>query len=406
MHAHYLRNEVCILTPADFNAQHNGGLQDSAAFLNRKIWMPEWITWASLRNFHSKSSSVMPPCESTRKKLAEWGFDPKTLRLWGRGVDFDTYHPREPNPVKFPKTNGPILMYVGRVSKEKGIHEFLKLPMPGFTKYVVGDGVDRPALQKKYPDAVYMGYLSFEEVGEAMANADVFVFPSKTETWGNVITEAMASGTPVAGYPATGSIDLITYPEVGAVDDNLEVAINKAYAYGNREECARYVRTHYTWEVSTQQFLDNLVPVHCRAEDGCVEPDSPSGFVYQSILALLVVLLVLKHFNYWPVMQRNVMLLCLMCKMRRQYHLVSAILDLNAQGFASDEIAEELECSTDTVDKCLTELNKIANVGNKTELMRLWRDDSVRKPVQRQTFPGFPRKSPMKNQLVRRDSRV
>lgn len=209
----------------------------------------------------------MAPTNSIIEILKEQQFEPDKLKIWGRGVNQDVFYPRDPNPVKYPRKEGrPIFMYVGRVSAEKGIEDFLKLSLNA-TKYIVGDGPLLPVLKKKYPDAHFIGYLTGDALAEAYSNANVVVFPSKTDTFGNVITEALSTGTPVAAFPAPGPVDIIRpNPKVGAVNENLGVAVAQAYANGDPEECVRYVAEHFTWEKATSQFLDNLVPT--RDSDG------------------------------------------------------------------------------------------------------------------------------------------
>ena len=151
-------------------------------------------------------------------------------------------------------------MYVGRVSTEKGIEDFLKLPLNA-TKYIVGNGPLLPVLKKKYPDVHFVGYLMGDELADAYSNANVVVFPSKTDTFGNVITEALSTGTPVAAFPAPGPVDIIRpNPKVGAVNENLATAVAQAYANGDPDECVRYIAENFTWEKATKQFLENLVP--------------------------------------------------------------------------------------------------------------------------------------------------
>jgi glycosyltransferase involved in cell wall biosynthesis len=150
-------------------------------------------------------------------------------------------------------------MYVGRLSHEKGIDEFLKLKRPG-TKLVVGDGPARSQLERHYPDAVFLGYRTGQELGAIYAAADVFVFPSKTDTFGIVVIEALASGVPVAAYPVTGPADIVTNEKLGALDTDLDRAIERALSTGDRAACAAEGRK-YTWDSCTRQFLANLVPV-------------------------------------------------------------------------------------------------------------------------------------------------
>ncbi|MCE9561911.1 MAG: glycosyltransferase [Planctomycetes bacterium] len=153
----------------------------------------------------------------------------------------------------------PVLLYVGRVSHEKGIDDFLKLKTPG-TKLVVGDGPARASLEKQYPDAVFLGYRKGQALGEVYASADLFVFPSKTDTFGVVVIEALASGLPVAAYPVTGPGDIITSEKFGALDNDLGKAVERALATSNPTACAAEGAS-YTWENCTRQFLANLVPI-------------------------------------------------------------------------------------------------------------------------------------------------
>jgi glycosyltransferase involved in cell wall biosynthesis len=168
----------------------------------------------------------------------------------------DHFYPR---PHTYPPEHRPIQTYVGRVAMEKGLEDFLALKTPG-KKYVVGDGPARTTLQAQFPDAVFLGRLSGEPLAEAFANADVFVFPSKTDTFGLVILEALASGVPVAAYPAPGPIDILTDERAGALDNDLGRAVETALRRGEPEACVALAR-QYTWQRCTEQFLSNLVPV-------------------------------------------------------------------------------------------------------------------------------------------------
>lgn len=207
----------------------------------------------------------MVPTDSIRTLLEEKDFASNKLVTWSRGVDQTVFFPHPHDESKFPRmTSGPIYMYVGRVSSEKGVEDFLKLPLTNSTKYVVGIGPDLIPLQNKYSDATYLGYLEGDDLASAYSNADVLVFPSKTDTFGNTVIEALASGTPVAAFRALGApVDVIEpNPKLGSVNDDLEVAIHQAYSSGDGEECVDYIIKHNTWQIATDQFLDNLVPVH------------------------------------------------------------------------------------------------------------------------------------------------
>ena len=224
-------------------------------YLKRLARVPEGITYRFLKWFHGRSSCMMVATPSLEKELFSRGFR-SPMRRWSRGVDLDTFRPRPRTATNYPR---PILLYVGRVSHEKGIDDFLKLNTPG-TKLVVGDGPARAELERKHPDAVFLGYRKGEALGEVYAAADLFVFPSRTDTFGIVVIEALASGLPVAAYPVTGPMDIVTRDELGALDTDLGRAVERALAHGNPAAC-REEGAQYTWSRCTQQFLENLVPV-------------------------------------------------------------------------------------------------------------------------------------------------
>ncbi|MBA4064596.1 MAG: alpha-mannosyltransferase [Isosphaera sp.] len=226
-------------------------------YLKRLAWVPEGITYRFLRWFHGASAGMMVATPSLERELIGRGFRPP-VRRWSRGVDLDVFHPRPRADAGRPR---PVLLYVGRVSHEKGIDDFLRLKTAG-TKLVVGDGPARASLEKQYPEAVFLGYRKGQALGEVYAAADLFVFPSRTDTFGVVLIEALASGLPVAAYPVTGPIDIVADPKLGALDDDLGAAVGRALATGDRAACAA-AGAGYTWENCTRQFLANLVPVRC-----------------------------------------------------------------------------------------------------------------------------------------------
>jgi glycosyltransferase involved in cell wall biosynthesis len=225
----------------------------SPEYLWKMIGLPAGLTYCYLRWFHGAAAATMVATASVEGELRRRGFAGRLVR-WSRGVDLDLFHPR---PVA-PAGERPVLLYVGRVSVEKNLEAFLALPVAG-TKVVVGDGPARAALQAKYPGACFRGELRGEGLARAYAGADVLVFPSKTDTFGLVILEALASGVPVAAYPAPGPIDILTRPGVGAVDTDLGRAVAAARAAGDREACLALAR-QYTWTGAARQFLGNLVP--------------------------------------------------------------------------------------------------------------------------------------------------
>jgi glycosyltransferase involved in cell wall biosynthesis len=224
-------------------------------YLRRLAHVPERLTYGFLRWFHGASSAMMVATPSLERELKERGFR-QPIRRWLRGVDLSIFHPRPKPAVPFAR---PVLLYVGRVSHEKGIDDFLRLKAAG-TKLVVGDGPARTELERAHPEAVFLGYRKGHDLGEVYAMADLFVFPSKTDTFGIVVIEALACGLPVAAYPATGPVDTITSDKLGALDDDLGKAVERALRTGDPAACAAEGRT-YTWENCTRQFLANLVSV-------------------------------------------------------------------------------------------------------------------------------------------------
>ncbi|MEG3180814.1 glycosyltransferase family 4 protein [Sphingomonas sp. LT1P40] len=214
----------------------------------------EWV-WRYIRWFHAPAQSILASTNSIREALVKHGLT--QVRDWGRGVDLANFRPGlEPHPA-MAGLDGPVQLYVGRVAVEKNLEAFLASSHPG-TKVVVGDGPARASLEAKYPAVRFLGPLFATELASAYAAADVFVFPSKTDTFGLVMIEALACGTPVAAYPVTGPVDILT-PETGAMDDDLDVAIAAALTR-DRDACATYGRS-FTWEASARQFLAALVPI-------------------------------------------------------------------------------------------------------------------------------------------------
>jgi glycosyltransferase involved in cell wall biosynthesis len=212
-----------------------------------------WV-WPYFRWFHSASSAVLVSTPSVRNGLRAHGVDHSVP--WSRGVDLTAFSPEAPPHPAFADLPRPIQLYVGRVAIEKNIEAFLASSHPG-TKVIVGDGPARAALAAKYPDVVFLGALSGMALAGSYAGADVFVFPSRTDTFGLVMIEALASGTPVAAFPVSGPVDIVT-PATGALDEDLDAAIAAALTR-DRHDCAFYGRT-YSWAASAAQFIAALVP--------------------------------------------------------------------------------------------------------------------------------------------------
>ena len=222
-------------------------------YLKRLARVPERLTYGFLKWFHGRSSCMMVATPSLEKELQSRGFG-APIRRWTRGVDLSIFFPRPKPEVPYAR---PVLLYVGRISHEKNIEAFLRLNTTG-TKLLVGDGPARTELERRYPEAVFLGYRSGQALGEVYASADLFVFPSLTDTFGIVVIEALASGLPVAAYPATGPIDTLTRDAYGALDASLQTAVEQALKSGDPVACAAEGRS-YTWENCTRQFESNLV---------------------------------------------------------------------------------------------------------------------------------------------------
>jgi glycosyltransferase involved in cell wall biosynthesis len=218
-------------------------------------WLYAYVRW-----FHRAGGACMVATESLKREL-----DAKrigNLRLWSRGIDTNLFHPKPLEDHPFGLTR-PIFMTVGRVAVEKNLPAFLALDLPG-SKVVVGDGPARADLAARHPDVLFTGVKLGAELADAYAQADVFVFPSKTDTFGNTILEALASGVPVAAYPVTGPIDILSDPNAGALNDDLQLACIQALD-GSRI-AARTLAEGYSWAAATQQFLDNVIEAKAQGK--------------------------------------------------------------------------------------------------------------------------------------------
>jgi glycosyltransferase involved in cell wall biosynthesis len=187
-----------------------------------------------------------------QRTLLDRGFG--NVVIWSRGVLTDVFSPED--PVRYPY-DGPIWMYFGRVAVEKNIEAFLDLNLPG-AKNVIGDGPDREQLEAAYPGCHFLGYKFGRDLARHVAGADVFVFPSRTDTFGLVMLEAMACGVPVAAYPVTGPVDVVRPGVTGCLHEDLLVACAAAIEL-NRNDCRQYAEQR-SWERATREFVDNLAP--------------------------------------------------------------------------------------------------------------------------------------------------
>ncbi len=218
----------------------------------------EWF-WRYIAWFHAPAEAVLVSTPSIEHTLKTHGIG--RTRHWGRGVDLGSFRPDLPPHRAFTGLERPIQLYVGRVAVEKNIEAFLRSRQSG-SKVVVGDGPALAELRQKYPAALFLGPLHGEALASAYAGADVFVFPSRTDTFGLVMIEALACGTPVAAYPVAGPIDVLRDP-VGCMDPDLDWAIARALQC-DRSACTAYARG-FSWSESARQFLGALAPVERRA---------------------------------------------------------------------------------------------------------------------------------------------
>jgi 1,2-diacylglycerol 3-alpha-glucosyltransferase/glucuronosyltransferase len=222
-------------------------------YVRARTGLPLSWTYAFLRWFHGPSESVMAPTEVVRRDLEAYGF--RNVVTWSRGVDLNVFKPQRSERLK---SDPPIFLYVGRVAVEKNIEAFLELDLPG-SKWVVGVGPALKAIQARYPKVNYLGVLDHNELAQVYASADVFVFPSRTDTFGLVLLEAMACGLPVAAYPVTGPLDVIGDSKTaGVMHEDLRIACLQALKL-RREDAAAHAR-RFSWRAATEQFLAHLHP--------------------------------------------------------------------------------------------------------------------------------------------------
>ncbi len=220
-------------------------------YIAKRVPVPLDWTYAVLRRFHNAGNGCMVATPTLHADLARRGFN--NLMDWTRGVDGKLFRPREGARLPFA---GPIFLYVGRIAVEKNLEAFLNLDLPG-SKVVVGDGPDLARLKAARPDVHFLGVMTGEALARAYAGADVFVFPSRTDTFGMVLLEALAAGLPVAAYPVPGPLDVIGSAPVGVLDEDLGKAAIAALDIP-RERCRAFALDH-SWEASARQFVDNVV---------------------------------------------------------------------------------------------------------------------------------------------------
>jgi glycosyltransferase involved in cell wall biosynthesis len=223
--------------------------------LRKLFGIPEALTWPLIRWFHKHSGKVLTTTDTMVKHLRENGFDGELIS-WTRGVDRAIFNPSQRNKSDDKK----LLVCVSRVSKEKNLEDFFNIDYPNSHKIMVGDGPMRDVYEKNYPDVEFVGFKTGLDLAYYYANADVFVFPSKWETFGIVMIEAMACGTPIAAYPCRGPKDIVSQGLTGYMNDNLSIAVDDCLNL-NRDVVLEKSK-EWSWENAWRIFRNNLVKVN------------------------------------------------------------------------------------------------------------------------------------------------
>ena len=216
-------------------------------YLRARSMFPLWASYGMMRWFHKPARVCLVGTPYLKASLVEHGFT--NVEIWPKGVDTALFDPVKRAPLPY---QGPIFLYAGRVAVEKNLEAFLSLDLPG-TKLVVGDGPALTHLKADYPEAVFLGARHGEDLARLFASADVFVFPSRTDTFGLVLLEALASGIPVAAFPVTGPIDVIGNAPVGVLSSDLHAAALAALELPHAP-CRPYA-ANFSWAESASRFL-------------------------------------------------------------------------------------------------------------------------------------------------------
>lgn len=218
--------------------------------INKLLGVPEWLTWRYIRWFHKHSGRCLTTTKTIKLELEQQGLN--NVVAWTRGVDRSLFYPKPQKPRQ-QKT----LLCVSRVSREKNLEAFCRLDIPNTTKVLVGDGPHLQTLKSQYPHVVYPGYKTGEELADYYQSADAFVFPSRWDTFGLVMLEAMACGTPVAAYPVPGPLDVVEEGVTGCLDRDLGVAVFSALKLSREGVYSGSLQ--WSWQNCAQIFVDNLV---------------------------------------------------------------------------------------------------------------------------------------------------
>jgi glycosyltransferase involved in cell wall biosynthesis len=243
----YMVRRYCVNQGLPFTTSYTTRFPE---YISARLAIPEAWSYAVLRRFHAAATVTMVSTPSLMAEFTQRGF--KNLGMWTRGVDTGLFAPEHAVALDFPR---PIFVSVGRIAVEKNLEAFLSLDLPG-TKVVIGQGPQQAALQRRFPDARFLGLLEDRALAAHLAAADVFVFPSRTDTFGVVQLEALACGVPIAAYPVTGPSDVIADHPIGVLDEDLRVACLKALRL-SRQACRSFALTR-SWENSARQFIGHI----------------------------------------------------------------------------------------------------------------------------------------------------
>ena len=244
----YFVRRYCLVRKIPFTTSYMTRFPE---YISARLPVPMSWTYAVLRRFHASAAVTMVSTRSFIEELGNRGF--AHLAMWTRGVDTDLFHPERAATLDLPR---PIFVSVGRLAVEKNLAAFLALDLPG-SKVVIGDGPQAADLRRRFPGAYFLGQLQGETLAAHIAAADVFVFPSRTDTFGIVQLEALGCGVPVAAYPVPGPQDVIGRNPIGVLDEDLKSAALKALTI-SRSDCRAFALTQ-SWELSARQFIS-----HCR----------------------------------------------------------------------------------------------------------------------------------------------
>jgi glycosyltransferase involved in cell wall biosynthesis len=244
----HVARRLCLRHDLPFTTCYHTRLPE---YVRARLPIPLGLTYRLMRRFHNAGEGVMVATDSLAEQLHARGF--RRLRRWSRGVDTTLFSPERRADLG---VDGPVFLYVGRLAVEKSVEDFLRLDLPG-TKLVVGDGPARRDLEARYPKARFLGTRTGLDLAQVFASADVFVFPSRTDTFGMVLLEALASGLPIAAYPTPGPLDVVGDSGTGVLDEDLANAARAALAIP-RDRCRQHA-LRFSWEASANAFFRHVV---------------------------------------------------------------------------------------------------------------------------------------------------